>query len=70
MALRNAQLLKQIQTLGRRNIYILAPAMQKATDPIQQLFVNKIRESKRYVVQTRRQPTPLLTRFHVLAAPK
>ena len=47
MALRNVQLLKQIQTLGRRNIYIAAPALQKATDPIQQLFVNKIRESKK-----------------------
>lgn len=27
-----------------RNIGILAPAMQKATDPIQQLFVDKLRE--------------------------
>lgn len=52
MALRSSQLLKQIQVLGQRNIYILAPAMQKATDPIQQLFVNKIRESKRCVTPT------------------
>lgn len=42
----NVQLWKQIQTLGKRNIYIMAPALQKATDPIQQLFVNKIRENK------------------------
>lgn len=27
-----------------RNIGILAPAMQKATDPIQQLFLDKLRE--------------------------
>lgn len=27
-----------------RNIGILAPCLQKATDPIQQLFVDKIRE--------------------------
>lgn len=46
MALNNAQLWKQVQVLGRRNIAILAPALQKATDPIQQLFVNKIRECK------------------------
>ncbi|KAG5866667.1 hypothetical protein JTB14_030276 [Gonioctena quinquepunctata] len=29
-----------------RNIGILAPCLQKATDPIQQLFVDKIREYK------------------------
>ena len=28
----------------KRNIGILAPALQKATDPIQQLFIDKIRE--------------------------
>lgn len=27
-----------------RNIGILAPALQKATDPIQQLFLDKLRE--------------------------
>ena len=31
MALRNAQLMRQIQVLGQRNIYILAPALAKAT---------------------------------------
>ncbi|KAF7265186.1 ATP synthase, coupling factor 6 [Rhynchophorus ferrugineus] len=29
-----------------RNIGVLAPCLQKATDPIQQLFVDKIREYK------------------------
>ncbi|XP_015190645.1 PREDICTED: ATP synthase-coupling factor 6, mitochondrial-like [Polistes dominula] len=28
----------------KRNVGILAPALQKATDPIQQLFIDKIRE--------------------------
>lgn len=28
----------------KRDIGILAPALQKATDPIQQLFLDKIRE--------------------------
>lgn len=51
MALRYAQLVKQVQVLGQRNLCISAIAMQK--DPIQQLFVNKIRESKRYIVATR-----------------
>ncbi|KAJ3648589.1 hypothetical protein Zmor_020382 [Zophobas morio] len=30
----------------KRNIGILAPCLQKATDPIQQLFIEKIREYK------------------------
>lgn len=30
--------------IARRNIGITAPALQKASDPIQQLFVDKIRE--------------------------
>lgn len=29
-----------------RNFGIMVPAMQKATDPIQQLFLDKIREYK------------------------
>lgn len=32
--------------LCSRNLGVLAPAMQKATDPIQQLFIEKIREYK------------------------
>lgn len=31
-------------TVCTRNIGILAPALQKASDPIQQLFVDKLRE--------------------------
>lgn len=30
----------------RRNLGILAPAMNKVSDPIQQLFIDKIREFK------------------------
>ncbi|XP_033227810.1 ATP synthase-coupling factor 6, mitochondrial [Belonocnema kinseyi] len=41
---------RRITVLGpkiiKRNIGITAPALQKATDPIQQLFVDKIREYK------------------------
>ena len=32
--------------IARRNFGIVAPAMQKATDPIQQLFLDKVREYK------------------------
>ncbi|VEN40278.1 unnamed protein product [Callosobruchus maculatus] len=32
--------------VSSRNIGILAPCLQKATDPIQQLFIDKIREYK------------------------
>jgi F-type H+-transporting ATPase subunit 6 len=35
---------KQAHVILRRNIGICAPVLQKATDPIQQLFVDKIRE--------------------------
>jgi F-type H+-transporting ATPase subunit 6 len=35
---------KQVHVILRRNIGICAPVLQKATDPIQQLFVDKIRE--------------------------
>lgn len=31
-------------TVCTRNIGILAPVLQKATDPIQQLFIDKLRE--------------------------
>lgn len=31
---------------ARRSIGILAPAMSKASDPIQQLFLDKVREYK------------------------
>lgn len=32
--------------LHRRNLGILAPCLQKASDPIQQLFIDKLREYK------------------------
>jgi F-type H+-transporting ATPase subunit 6 len=35
---------KQVRVILRRNIGICAPILQKATDPIQQLFIDKIRE--------------------------
>ncbi|XP_034952350.1 ATP synthase-coupling factor 6, mitochondrial-like [Chelonus insularis] len=35
-----------IPKLVKRNIGIMAPAMQKVADPIQQLFLDKIREYK------------------------
>lgn len=45
------QILSNVRTSVRsaihsRNIGVLAPCLQKATDPIQQLFVDKIREYK------------------------
>ncbi|XP_063705145.1 ATP synthase-coupling factor 6, mitochondrial [Culicoides brevitarsis] len=44
-----SQLFAGARTLGlvaRRNIGIAAPAMQKVSDPIQQLFLDKIKEYK------------------------
>jgi F-type H+-transporting ATPase subunit 6 len=44
---------RQVQVLAKRNVGISAPALTKASDPIQQLFVTKIREYKqksRYLV--------------------
>ncbi|XP_023705420.1 ATP synthase-coupling factor 6, mitochondrial [Cryptotermes secundus] len=35
---------KQVHVILRRNIGVCAPVLQKATDPIQQLFVDKVRE--------------------------
>ncbi|XP_012276957.1 ATP synthase-coupling factor 6, mitochondrial [Orussus abietinus] len=35
-----------IQKTFKRNVGVFAPALQKATDPIQQLFIDKIREYK------------------------
>jgi F-type H+-transporting ATPase subunit 6 len=35
---------KQAHVILRRNVGICAPALQKATDPVQQLFIDKIRE--------------------------
>ncbi|XP_071453783.1 ATP synthase-coupling factor 6, mitochondrial [Hetaerina americana] len=35
---------REAPVLFRRNIGICAPALQKATDPIQQLFLDKVRE--------------------------
>jgi hypothetical protein len=32
--------------IAKRNIGITAPALQKASDPIQQLFLDKVREYK------------------------
>lgn len=45
----SSQIFSGIKNLGivhSRNIGILAPALQKASDPIQQLFVDKLREYK------------------------
>lgn len=36
----------EIPKIARRNFGIMVPAMQKASDPIQQLFLDKIREYK------------------------
>ncbi|XP_063235385.1 ATP synthase-coupling factor 6, mitochondrial [Bacillus rossius redtenbacheri] len=36
--------LKNQVPLLKRNVGICAPALQKATDPIQQLFIDKVRE--------------------------
>ncbi|XP_049828678.1 ATP synthase-coupling factor 6, mitochondrial [Schistocerca gregaria] len=35
---------KAVPLLLRRNFGIVAPALQKATDPIQQLFIDKVRD--------------------------
>lgn len=47
----SAQILKGVKTHLRsvvcsRNLGLMAPALQKATDPIQQLFLDKLREYK------------------------
>lgn len=46
-----SQITNQLKTslragFSRRNFGITAPCLQKASDPIQQLFVDKIREYK------------------------
>ncbi|KAL2712401.1 hypothetical protein V1478_017924 [Vespula squamosa] len=38
------RLIPNIPKIFKRNIGIVAPALQKASDPIQQLFIDKIRE--------------------------
>ncbi|KAK0088686.1 hypothetical protein PV325_010954 [Microctonus aethiopoides] len=38
--------LKSLPLIAKRNFRVMAPVMQKATDPIQQLFIEKIREYK------------------------
>ncbi|KAK0159559.1 hypothetical protein PV327_010655 [Microctonus hyperodae] len=38
--------LKSLSLITKRNFVIVTPTMQKATDPIQQLFIEKIREYK------------------------
>ena len=40
------QIAVNIPKLIKRNYGVTAPAFQKATDPIQQLFIDKIREYK------------------------
>lgn len=37
---------RQLGTVARRNFGIAAPALQKVSDPIQQMFLDKIREYK------------------------
>ncbi|KAH1014726.1 ATP synthase-coupling factor 6, mitochondrial [Dendroctonus ponderosae] len=63
------QILSNVKTSVRsaihsRNIGILAPCLQKATDPIQQLFVDKIREYKQKSNSGKSlvEPTPELER--------
>lgn len=41
-----SRLLSGVRQIGRRNFGIAAPALQKVSDPIQQLFLDKIREYK------------------------
>ncbi|XP_017476168.1 PREDICTED: ATP synthase-coupling factor 6, mitochondrial [Rhagoletis zephyria] len=36
-----------LRTEARRNIGIMAPALNKVSDPIQQLFLDKVREYKK-----------------------
>ncbi|KAH8343704.1 ATP synthase-coupling factor 6, mitochondrial [Drosophila kikkawai] len=38
--------MRVLRTEARRNIALMAPAMNKASDPIQQLFLDKVREYK------------------------
>lgn len=44
--LRLRRLPSSVPKVLKRNIGILAPSLQKASDPIQQLFLDKIREYK------------------------
>ncbi|CAO1425753.1 unnamed protein product [Diamesa hyperborea] len=37
---------RQLQSVARRNFGIAVPALQKVSDPIQQMFLDKIREYK------------------------
>jgi F-type H+-transporting ATPase subunit 6 len=38
--------IRNVRSVARRNFGVAAPALQKISDPIQQLFVDKIREYK------------------------
>lgn len=38
--------LRNVRSVARRNFGVAAPALQKVSDPIQQLFLDKIREYK------------------------
>lgn len=38
--------IRVLRTEARRNIAIVAPALSKSSDPIQQLFLDKVREYK------------------------
>lgn len=38
--------LRNMRCVTRRNFGVAAPALQKVSDPIQQLFLDKIREYK------------------------
>ena len=49
------RVVREAPKLFKRNLGISAPVLQKASDPIQQLFVDKIREYKsksRYAIFT------------------
>ncbi|KAJ8975928.1 hypothetical protein NQ317_014888 [Molorchus minor] len=59
------QILKGVKTsvngaVCSRNIGIFAPCFQKATDPVQQLFIDKIREYNKKNGKSLVEPTPEL----------
>ena len=41
-----SQLFAGVRTVARRNFGLAAPALNKVSDPIQQLFLDKIRDYK------------------------
>ncbi|CRK94684.1 CLUMA_CG008184, isoform A [Clunio marinus] len=55
--------MRSARTIARRNFGIAAPALQKASDPVQQLFLDKLREYKsKSVGGSLVDPTPEINR--------